>query len=152
MKSIIITTIIVCLVLLRQPLAHCEIPCGIYNDSMRVSLIAEHIGTIEKSMKTIISLSKKQPANYNQIVRWVDNKESHAEKIQEIVFQYFMTQRVKPASPDKKEAYAKYIKELSLLHKLLVFTMKCKQTTDAENIKQLRKVLHEFSQSYFSKK
>lgn len=138
--------------MLKQPFAHCEIPCGIYNDSMRVSLIEEHIGTIEKSIKTITKLGKEKAVNYNQIVRWVENKDSHAEKIQEIVFQYFMTQRIKPASIDKKEAYAKYVKELTLLHKLLVFSMKCKQTTDTENIKQLRKLLNEFSQSYFSKK
>jgi len=26
--------------------AHCEIPCGIYDDSLRIELIKEHIGTI----------------------------------------------------------------------------------------------------------
>ncbi|MDY6953871.1 MAG: superoxide dismutase [Ni], partial [Thermodesulfobacteriota bacterium] len=33
--------------------AHCEIPCGIYDDQMRIDMIAEHITTIEKSMKQI---------------------------------------------------------------------------------------------------
>ncbi len=26
--------------------AHCEIPCGIYDDEMRINMIAEHITTI----------------------------------------------------------------------------------------------------------
>ena len=30
------------------------------------------------------------------MVRWITNKEAHANRIQETVYQYFMTQRVKP--------------------------------------------------------
>ena len=33
--------------------AHCEIPCGIYTDEMRVQMIEEHCKTIEKSMSQI---------------------------------------------------------------------------------------------------
>ena len=36
--------------------AHCEIPCGIYDDEMRFGMMAEHITTIEKSIKQIIEL------------------------------------------------------------------------------------------------
>ena len=28
--------------------AHCEIPCGIYEDSVRINLIRDHITTMEK--------------------------------------------------------------------------------------------------------
>jgi nickel superoxide dismutase len=28
--------------------AHCEIPCGIYDDEMRINMVLEHIATIEK--------------------------------------------------------------------------------------------------------
>ena len=65
--------------------AHCQIPCGIYDDQLRAKLIAEHAGTIEKSMQQIIELGKANPVNYNQLVRWVSNKESHATEIQDIV-------------------------------------------------------------------
>ena len=30
--------------------AHCQVPCGIYHDDLRLELIGEHIETIEKSM------------------------------------------------------------------------------------------------------
>ena len=60
--------------------AHCEIPCGIYDDQLRTKLIAEHATTIEKSMKQIMELSKANPINYNQLVRWISNKEAHATK------------------------------------------------------------------------
>ena len=122
--------------------AHCEIPCGIYDDQLRVDLIAEHSTTIEKSMKKIVELSKQNPANYNQLVRWVSNKEKHANEIQHIVTQYFMTQRIKP---DAK----KYSEKLAVLHKMLIYAMKCKQTTDVDNVSTLRSLLKEFETLYF---
>ena len=74
--------------------AHCEIPCGIYDDEARIASLREHVKTIEKSMAQIKGLSAE--ANKNQLIRWVDNKEAHANEIQHIVTQYFMTQRIKP--------------------------------------------------------
>ena len=73
-------------------MAHCEIPCGIYDDKMRISLLEEHIATIEKSMGMIMELDNSK--NSNQTVRWIMNKEEHANKFQEIVSQYFLTQRI----------------------------------------------------------
>ncbi len=58
--------------------SHCEIPCGVYDDEMRFTMIKEHITTIEKAIKKIVNLSGQQPPNFNQIVRWVTNKEKHA--------------------------------------------------------------------------
>ena len=80
--------------------AHCEIPCGIYDDEMRVKMIFEHISTIEKSIKQIMKLEKDADRNYNQLIRWVVNKEQHANELQEIVTQYFMTQRIKLGAKD----------------------------------------------------
>ena len=121
--------------------AHCEIPCGIYDDQLRAKLIAEHAGTIEKSMKQIMTLSKDS-ANSNQLVRWVSNKESHAIKIQHIVSQYFMTQRIKP---DQE----KYTEKLTVLHQMLLAAMKCKQTTDVSHVNDLRMLLKKFEVLYF---
>jgi nickel superoxide dismutase len=122
--------------------AHCEVPCGIYDDQLRANLIAEHSTTIEKSMKMIVKLSKADPVNYNQLVRWTNNKETHATQIQHIVSQYFMTQRIKP---DQK----KYAEKLAVLHKILISAMKCKQTTDPANVNTLRSLLNEFEILYF---
>ena len=125
--------------------AHCEIPCGIYEDSQRVNMIKEHITTIEKSINQIIKLEKSEGLNYNQLVRWVMNKEEHALKLQNIVTQYFMTQRIKVGTDN-------YEKKLSTLHKLLVYSMKSKQTTDLKNIGMLRSLANEFEGLYFKKK
>ena len=130
-------------------IAHCEIPCGIYDDEARIELIAEHITTIEKSMNQIMDLSKESPLNHNQIVRWVQNKENHANELQRIVTQYFMTQRLKPADEKDQKACSSYIKKLTLLHHMLVFAMKAKQTTDLEHVKKLRSLLGEFRTEHF---
>lgn len=121
--------------------AHCEIPCGIYDDAMRLNMISEHVKTIEKSMTQIMELQKVKKTNYNQLVRWINNKEHHANEIQHIVSQYFLTQRIKF---DDKE----YVKKVSLLQKILVYAMKCKQTVDLDNLKKLREVCREFEDFY----
>ena len=125
--------------------AHCEIPCGIYDDEMRIKMISEHIQTIEKSMNEIDKLENAGLSHHsNQLVRWIMNKEDHANQLQEIVTQYFMTQRIKFDTKD-------YDKKLNLLHHMLVYAMKCKQTTDLENVEALKKLVKEFSDSYFQK-
>jgi len=128
--------------------AHCEIPCGIYDDSLRIALIKEHIGTIEKSMNMIIKLSGDSKENHNQMVRWVMNKEEHANKIQELVSQYFMHQRIKVKEPGD-DHYKKYINELTLMHKLSVYAMKAKQTTELAYINKMMDAVVAFEQSYF---
>ena len=129
-------------------LAHCQIPCGIYNDPVRFALLEEHITTIEKSMNEIEELSKEAQPNWNQIVRWVGNKETHADELTEIVTFYFMAQRVKPADAHDKAAHAKYVKEVTLLHQIVVHAMKAKQTTDLEHCEALRSLVHQFRASY----
>ena len=124
--------------------AHCEIPCGIYDDEARVAMLLEHVATIEKSMNQIITIEKEKEHNANQLVRWVMNKEKHADELQEIVSQYFMTQRIKL---DAKE----YDKKLALLHQMLIYAMKCKQTTDLAHTAKLTAVIQEFKDLYFAK-
>ena len=59
--------------------AHCQIPCGIYDDVLRVVSMEEDIATIQKSINNIQELadSKNTAQNQNQLIRWVNNKESH---------------------------------------------------------------------------
>ena len=99
----LITVLLTVLIFVSSAGAHCQIPCGKYDDQLRAKLIAEHAGTIEKSMQQIIDLGKTNPVNYNQLVRWVSNKESHATKIQDIVSEYFLTQRIKPDQKNYSE-------------------------------------------------
>jgi len=128
--------------------AHCQIPCGIYDDELRVQLIEEHITTVEKSMKQIVALGKATQVDHNQLVRWINNKEEHAQKIQDIVTAYFMAQRIKPTGHDSKEHDA-YVSKLTLLHAIQIHAMKAKQSTDLEQIEILRKLIAKFRIAYF---
>lgn len=133
----------------KSMLAHCEVPCGIYNDELRVELIKEHIQTIEKAMNQIADFQSAETVNYNQLVRWVNTKELHANLIQEIAEQYFLTQRVKFADSADGESYKKYITQLSTLHQLIVYAMKAKQSTDLLQVENMRKSLTAFEKAYF---
>ncbi|MHC4926589.1 MAG: superoxide dismutase [Ni] [Planctomycetota bacterium] len=130
--------------------SHCEIPCGIYDDAMRIRMIDEHIQTIEKSMKQIQELQKADKIDSNQLVRWTLNKENHADQLSEIVTQYFMTQRLKPVDKSDGPSHESYLEQLTSLHHLLVYSMKCKQTTDLANVAKLRQSLATFKSAYFN--
>lgn len=131
-------------------LAHCEIPCGIYGDEGRFATLLEDATTIEKSMKMINALSKDSK-DFNQIVRWVNNKEAHADHIREVVSQYFLAQRIKePAEGDAAGAKA-YTDKLVKLHQIIRTAMKCKQTTDVANAQKLHDLIHAFQELYNAK-
>jgi nickel superoxide dismutase len=131
--------------------SHCQVPCGIYDDEARFNMIAEHITTVEKSIKLIVSLSAQEKPNMNQVIRWVNNKEKHADEISHIVTYYFMAQRVKLPAKGNTKAYNEYVKKLTLLHEMLIYAMKTKQTTDLDNVEKLRSLLDEFHKVYFGK-
>jgi nickel superoxide dismutase len=99
-------------------------------------------------MNQINELSQESKPNFNQIVRWVQNKDSHADELSEIVTYYFMAQRIKPADKADAEAYQQYVKQLTLLHQMLVYSMKAKQTTDLANVEKVRALLAEFRAAY----
>jgi nickel superoxide dismutase len=141
-KVQIILTVFVVLFSGSLAWSHCEIPCGIYDDEMRIHMAAEHIATIEKAMKEITRLQAEEPRNYNQLVRWIVNKEEHATMLQDIITQYFMTQRIKIDDEDYKA-------KLAVLHKIIVYAMKCKQGLELEHIETLRNLLESFSHMYF---
>ena len=151
-KGLVIATVCLLTVLLASMAhSHCQIPCGIYGDHMRFDMIAENLTTVEKSMNQITQLSKKDKPNMNQIVRWVNNKEKHADDISQIITYYFMAQRIKPADKTDAHKYEHYIEKLTMLHEMLVYTMKAKQSIDLENVQKIRALLAEFKTIYFKK-
>lgn len=129
--------------------SHCEIPCGIYDDAMRYDMLEEHITTIEKSMDMVVKLSSEGERNYNQLVRWIINKEEHAGKFMDIAWQYFLTQRFKPVPADSVQEYGDYVAQLKMMHEMLIYAMKCKQTTDKANVEKLRQLVADSRKLYF---
>lgn len=148
MKKILLSlsVALVSLAFSNQAQAHCQVPCGIYGDDRVLAEMAEDVATVTKAMAQIKELSADGHKNMNQIVRWVTNKEKHAQHIQDTVQQYFLAQRVKLDEADSNaEAYTK---KLVLLHQIIVYSMKCKQSTDAANAEALQKAIDQFSVEY----
>ena len=122
---------------------HCQVPCGIYDDAIRIVTIKEDFTTISKAMVEIKTLSaKNDPQSLNQLNRWIVTKEEHATNIQKVVSDYFLTQRVKSKNKN-------YDRHLRFLHELLVSAMKCKQTVESKNIDNGLKSLDNFVDIYF---
>jgi nickel superoxide dismutase len=112
--------------------AHCQIPCGIYDDHARVQSMLEDAATVEKSVKLIAELAGKTDAqSQNQLVRWVMNKETHAQKIIATISDYFLTQRINPSQKD-------YVERLIKHHAVIIAAMKAKQNTEMNYVKKLK--------------
>ena len=112
--------------------AHCQIPCGIYDDHERVQSMLEDAATVEKSIKLIAELSGKSDVqSQNQLVRWVMNKEKHAQNIISTISDYFLTQRVKSKQEDYAERLIKH-------HTVIVAAMKAKQNADMSHSDTLK--------------
>jgi len=122
--------------------AHCQVPCGIYHDKMRVDMIREDIETVEKAVAQIGALAGKRDAqSANQLNRWISNKELHAEKIIRTISDYFMAQKIKPVDPRDKRGFAAYQQMLTRHHAVMVAAMKCKQSASKAEVAALKKAV-----------
>lgn len=130
--------------------AHCQVPCGIYNDNNVIEAMHTDLITIEKAAKMINELSADPAKNAQQLTRWVMNKESHAQSLQETVLNYFLAQRLKPTTIDAEAEV--YLEKLQLCHNVIVTAMKCKQGTDEADVTALKGYLEEFAKAFGEEK
>lgn len=129
-------------------LAHCEMPCGIYDDHARINQMLEDTTTIAKATDQILALSHESDAlSLNQATRWVTTKEEHATRIQHTIAQYFLTQRVKPKAAGSDE-WGDYATRLADHHAVLVAAMKTKQTVDPAAVDRLRAAIERVGKYY----
>ena len=130
--------------------AHCQVPCGIYDDAVRIIQIREHVTTIEKAMNQIDQLTNDESSaqNMNQLIRWINTKEEHATFIQSIIADYFLAQRIKPKKKDEA-GRQQYVDQTLLLQQIIVAAMKSKQTVDKSGPKSVSTLLNQFVELYF---
>lgn len=121
--------------------AHCQVPCGIYDDHARVKLMLEDVATVKKAVNMLEKLAAKTDVqSKQQFTRWVMNKEQHAQNIISTISDYFLTQRVKASQKD-------YVERLKRHHAVIVNAMKAKQKADMATVKKLKasvKALEEY--------
>ena len=137
------------LALPQQAHAHCQVPCGIYGDERVFAELEEHATTVTKAATQIAALAGKTDAqSAQQLARWVANKESHAQSVQQIALDYFLAQRIKIPEGDNKSAYNKH---LSLVHSIIVHAMKVKQNADPAHGEKLAATIAAFKTAYNAK-
>ena len=134
--TIVISAVIFAAILItlapQKVQAHCQLPCGIYSDNVRIVMMQEDVETLEKSVHMMADLAgKRDVQSRNQFTRWVMNKDKHAQKIIETISNYFLTQRVKPSQDD-------YVERLKAHHAVIVSAMKVKQNSDEKYVKTLK--------------
>jgi nickel superoxide dismutase len=128
--------------------AHCQVPCGIYDDAARISRMYEDAATIEKAMVQMQDLAGKGDAqSANQLTRWINTKEAHAANIITTVAEYFLTQKVKPVAADA-EGHAAYLSKLADHHLVMAAAMKAKQNSDPAIVAKLRAALDAMGKHY----
>eukprot|EP00470_Lotharella_oceanica_P004368 CAMPEP_0170176724 /NCGR_PEP_ID=MMETSP0040_2-20121228/9539_1 /TAXON_ID=641309 /ORGANISM="Lotharella oceanica, Strain CCMP622" /LENGTH=163 /DNA_ID=CAMNT_0010419141 /DNA_START=138 /DNA_END=629 /DNA_ORIENTATION=+ len=114
----------------KPAFAHCQVPCGIYNDPARIAAMQEDVKTIAKAMAQVQGLAQSSDAqSVNQATRWIMTKEQHASNIITTVSEYFLTQKVKEVSKTD-HAYQSYLEILAMHHKVMRLAMKAKQSAD----------------------
>ncbi len=128
--------------------AHCQVPCGIYNDHARIQLMLEDVTTITKAMNQINELvNKGDPQSVNQASRWIATKEHHASDIITVVSEYFLTQKLKEVDKDAP-GRAKYLEALAVHHHVLRAAMKTKQTVEPAHADALRAAVQALGERY----
>lgn len=142
----VLTVLAVGVTLLNQSAAtteaHCQVPCGVFDEGARVKSLYEDATTIEKAMKLMNELAGKHDAqSQQQFVRWTNTKEEHASQVIALASEYFLAQRVKPVAKGA-DGYDAYLNTLALHHELIIAAMKAKQTTDAAAVKRLQEAIH----------
>lgn len=140
-----------CAVFMSQPddtQAHCQVPCGIYDDAARIARLREDATTIAKAIANIKQLSGSHDAQgFNQLVRWINTKETHASHVIETVSQYFLTQKVKPKDAGA-EGYDDYLKSLADHHRVMVAAMKTKQHSNDAVVSGLNSAIDALAKHY----
>jgi nickel superoxide dismutase len=144
MKTLFLTSLLL-FAAIASGWSHCQIPCGIFDDELRFKGMLEDQETVAKAATMIGELAGKSDAeSVNQSTRWVVNKESHAQKIQDTIAEYFLAQRIKSDAEN-------YTDLLKAAHAVTVSAMKTKQTVDADQPEALKTAILALYKAYTGK-
>ena len=118
--------------------AHCQVPCGVYDDGARITQLREDATTIKKACDYINMFAEGESSavGINQVARWVQTKEAHASHIITVVSEYFLTQKVKTKARGTAE-YGAYLDSLAKHHAVMVAAMKAKQNVSSTAVHNL---------------
>ena len=132
---------------------HCQVPCGIFDDPAIIDEMKQASTTIRKAIVQATALHSKatglglgsDPLAMNQMIRWVNTKEEHCNKIIKLTSEYCLCQRVKAAS---FKSETEYLEALKFHHIVMQAAMKAKQSMDVASVDALDHALADLAQMY----
>jgi nickel superoxide dismutase len=129
--------------------AHCQVPCGVYDDGARIAQLTEDALTIKKACDFVNAFTEGEvtAVGINQVGRWVQTKEDHASHIISVVSEYFLTQKVKTKAKGTAQ-YAAYLDSLAKHHAVMVAAMKTKQQVSSDAVHNLEHAIADLGKLY----
>lgn len=127
---------------------HCQVPCGIFDDPAIVQEMQQACTTIRKAMtesKILHATMNVEPLAMNQIVRWIQTKEEHCNKIISLVSEYMLCQRVKRVNFATEN---EYMQALKLHHQVMQSAMKAKQSLHESDMDKLEQDVAQLAKLY----
>lgn len=116
---------------------HCQMPCGIYNDSMVYDKIDQYVETMYKGDTILTNGKFANPWGRNEFVRWVITKEKMTDEIAELLMTYFLQQKIKPDEEDT-------VDKIKSVHKLMFMLVQIKQNTDRKFVENFNEEWNKF--------
>lgn len=114
--------------------AHCQMPCGIYNDQMVYDKIDEYFMTMVKAVSALKDNKFENLHDRNQFVRWITEKDAQSDEVANVITTYFLQQKIRPGDEDNFDL-------VKSAHKLLFLLVAIKQNVDL-------KIVHEFGKEW----
>jgi len=121
----------------------------IFDDDVQLKLLHEDLDTVARCIEQIHQINTAAEKNLPQLVRWIAVREEYVDKAQEIISGYFLALRLKPKTSGEN-GYDKYLYQLTVLHQLLVAVGKMRQNNSPDAVADLKVLLKQFEDSYFS--
>lgn len=116
--------------------AHCQMPCGIYNDQMVYDQINQFYLTVFKAVKNMEALKADSLEDRNKFVRWVITKDRLCDETAELITKFFLQQKIQPIDDN--------VDLLKSLHKLLFLLVAIKQNVDIKVVQDFNKEWEHF--------
>ncbi|KIC74650.1 hypothetical protein DB42_AZ00050 [Neochlamydia sp. EPS4] len=140
-KTILIQGIIALFCHTGSLMAHCQMPCGIYHDELVFNQVDQYIETMYKGITELNNSKFSTPFERNNFIRWVKLKDTASDEIANLITEYFLQQKIKPAEADTP-------KRLISAHKMLFELTAIKQNVNIKMIEAFADEWENFKQMF----
>ena len=130
---------------LEKASAHCDVPCGIYDPSAAQLAALTVVRMIDLMVDLEAKGGERSTAYHNSMSRYITVKEEHAEKAKHEI-------RIIWGDYIKAQHIEKHPSVTELVHKIMQFGSKARQTTDRDAALQFVEAINQFAETFWDTK